>query len=89
MEPEEDATVMKHQQIKLENPYRLLTINLLPSLQEFHEVPYLKKFKFKRQDRVYPKEAPTQTFTAAKAEPLASASGARAEALPEAPPAGR
>uniref|UniRef100_A0A8C4HKC4 Poly [ADP-ribose] polymerase n=1 Tax=Dicentrarchus labrax TaxID=13489 RepID=A0A8C4HKC4_DICLA len=42
--------------------------------KEFHEIPFLKKFKFKRQDRVYPKVAPTQTLTAAKAQPLASAS---------------
>uniref|UniRef100_A0A8C6KUZ6 Poly [ADP-ribose] polymerase n=1 Tax=Nothobranchius furzeri TaxID=105023 RepID=A0A8C6KUZ6_NOTFU len=33
--------------------------------KEFHEVPFLKKFKFKRQDRAYPREAP----------PLPSASG--------------
>uniref|UniRef100_A0A8B9LEZ0 Poly [ADP-ribose] polymerase n=1 Tax=Astyanax mexicanus TaxID=7994 RepID=A0A8B9LEZ0_ASTMX len=26
--------------------------------KEFHEVPFLKKFKFKRQDRLFPKEAP-------------------------------
>uniref|UniRef100_A0AAX7SLP8 Poly [ADP-ribose] polymerase n=1 Tax=Astatotilapia calliptera TaxID=8154 RepID=A0AAX7SLP8_ASTCA len=42
--------------------------------KEFHEVSFLKKFKFKRQDRVYPKEAPTKTLTAAKSEPLPSAS---------------
>uniref|UniRef100_A0AAX7T9S7 Poly [ADP-ribose] polymerase n=1 Tax=Astatotilapia calliptera TaxID=8154 RepID=A0AAX7T9S7_ASTCA len=40
--------------------------------KEFHEVSFLKKFKFKRQDRVYPKEAPTKTLTAAKSEPLPS-----------------
>ncbi|XP_029966946.1 poly [ADP-ribose] polymerase 1 [Salarias fasciatus] len=57
--------------------------------KEFHEVSFLKKFKFKRQDRVYPKEAPTQTLTAAKAEPLASASSAPTERLPEAPPSGK
>uniref|UniRef100_A0A3Q3WS75 Poly [ADP-ribose] polymerase n=1 Tax=Mola mola TaxID=94237 RepID=A0A3Q3WS75_MOLML len=44
--------------------------------KEFYEVAVLKKFKFKRQDRVYPKEAPAQTLTAVKAEPLASASSA-------------
>ncbi|XP_004083528.1 poly [ADP-ribose] polymerase 1 [Oryzias latipes] len=55
--------------------------------KEFHEVPFLKKFKFKRQDRVYPKEAPTQTLTTAKAEPLASGSGALKEQLPEGAPA--
>ena len=59
------------------------------SFQEFHEVPFLKKFKFKRQDRVYPKEAPTQTLTAVKAEPLASASSAPMERLPEGAPAGQ
>uniref|UniRef100_A0A665TTH1 Poly [ADP-ribose] polymerase n=1 Tax=Echeneis naucrates TaxID=173247 RepID=A0A665TTH1_ECHNA len=30
--------------------------------KEFSEVPFLKKFKFKRQDRVYPKEAPSQSL---------------------------
>lgn len=54
--------------------------------KEFHEVPFLKKFKFKRQDRVYPKEAPTQSQTAVKAEPLASASSAVAKQLPSAAP---
>uniref|UniRef100_A0AAQ5Y165 Poly [ADP-ribose] polymerase n=1 Tax=Amphiprion ocellaris TaxID=80972 RepID=A0AAQ5Y165_AMPOC len=54
--------------------------------KEFHEVPFLKKFKFKRQDRLYPKEAPTKTLTAAKAEPLASASSAPTERLPEGAP---
>lgn len=55
--------------------------------KEFHEVPFLKKFKFKRQDRVYPKEAPSQSLTAGKAEPLASASSALTKKLPEmAPP---
>uniref|UniRef100_A0A667ZY40 Poly [ADP-ribose] polymerase n=1 Tax=Myripristis murdjan TaxID=586833 RepID=A0A667ZY40_9TELE len=33
--------------------------------KEFHEVPFLKKFKFKRQDRLYPKVAPAPTPTAA------------------------
>uniref|UniRef100_A0A671XEB0 Poly [ADP-ribose] polymerase n=1 Tax=Sparus aurata TaxID=8175 RepID=A0A671XEB0_SPAAU len=36
--------------------------------KEFHEVPFLKKFKFKRQNRLYPKEAPAQTPKAVKAE---------------------
>uniref|UniRef100_A0A672YT45 Poly [ADP-ribose] polymerase n=1 Tax=Sphaeramia orbicularis TaxID=375764 RepID=A0A672YT45_9TELE len=40
--------------------------------KEFHEVPFLKKFKFKRQDRMYPKEAPPQTLTTAKSEPRAN-----------------
>ncbi|KAK1888969.1 Poly [ADP-ribose] polymerase 1 [Dissostichus eleginoides] len=55
--------------------------------KEFHEIPFLKKFKFKRQDRVYPKEAPTETPSAAKAKPLASASGVKTEQLPEGAPA--
>ncbi|KAM8847132.1 poly [ADP-ribose] polymerase 1 [Synchiropus picturatus] len=54
--------------------------------KEFHEVPFLKKFKFKRQDRVYPVSAPTQTVTAPKAEPAPSASTAHAEPLPESAP---
>ncbi|KAK5852963.1 hypothetical protein PBY51_006793 [Eleginops maclovinus] len=55
--------------------------------KEFHEIPFLKKFKFKRQDRVYQKEAPTETVTAAKAKPLASASSAKTQQLPEGAPA--
>lgn len=31
--------------------------------QEFCEIPFLKKFKFKRQDRVFPKDAPLATPT--------------------------
>ncbi|XP_041832319.1 poly [ADP-ribose] polymerase 1 [Melanotaenia boesemani] len=54
--------------------------------KEFHEVPFLKKFKFKRQDRVYPKEAPSQSLTAGKAEPLAGASSALTKKLPETAP---
>uniref|UniRef100_A0A669B8M1 Poly [ADP-ribose] polymerase n=1 Tax=Oreochromis niloticus TaxID=8128 RepID=A0A669B8M1_ORENI len=37
--------------------------------KEFHEVSFLKKFKFKRQDRVYPKEAPTKTLTLPQGAP--------------------
>ncbi|XP_015201493.1 poly [ADP-ribose] polymerase 1 [Lepisosteus oculatus] len=37
--------------------------------KEFHEIPYLKKFKFKRQDRVFPRieatSAPSSTSTSA------------------------
>lgn len=51
--------------------------------KEFHEVPFLKKFKFKKQDRVFPKEAPTPTVV--KSEPLASASSAPVEQMTEAP----
>ncbi|XP_034018181.1 poly [ADP-ribose] polymerase 1 isoform X2 [Thalassophryne amazonica] len=53
--------------------------------KEFHEVPFLKKFKFKRQDRLFPKDVPAQTVTAVKAEPTASASSAPLEPLPEVP----
>ncbi|XP_063079036.1 poly [ADP-ribose] polymerase 1 [Engraulis encrasicolus] len=52
--------------------------------KEFHEVSFLKKFKFKRQDRMYPKEAPPPPPTSATA---ASAPSHSAKPLPEAPPA--
>uniref|UniRef100_A0A672YTF8 Poly [ADP-ribose] polymerase n=1 Tax=Sphaeramia orbicularis TaxID=375764 RepID=A0A672YTF8_9TELE len=55
--------------------------------KEFHEVPFLKKFKFKRQDRMYPKEAPPQTLTTAKSEPRASASSAPPLPMSEGAPA--
>uniref|UniRef100_A0A8C5H0G8 Poly [ADP-ribose] polymerase n=1 Tax=Gouania willdenowi TaxID=441366 RepID=A0A8C5H0G8_GOUWI len=42
--------------------------------KQFHEVSFLKKFKFKRQDRVYPKEAPAKTPTEVKVEALPNAS---------------
>ncbi|XP_012722785.2 poly [ADP-ribose] polymerase 1 [Fundulus heteroclitus] len=54
--------------------------------KEFNEVPFLKKFKFKRQDRVYPKEAPAQSLKPVKGETPASASSAPTERLPEAAP---
>uniref|UniRef100_A0A1A8NGA9 Poly [ADP-ribose] polymerase n=1 Tax=Nothobranchius pienaari TaxID=704102 RepID=A0A1A8NGA9_9TELE len=54
--------------------------------KEFHEVPFLKKFKFKRQDRAYPREAPAQTLTAAKTEPLPSASSGPMKQGPESAP---
>uniref|UniRef100_A0A3Q3ILG7 Poly [ADP-ribose] polymerase n=1 Tax=Monopterus albus TaxID=43700 RepID=A0A3Q3ILG7_MONAL len=54
--------------------------------KEFSEVPFLKKFKFKRQHRMYPKEAPIQTLKKAKAEPLPSASSTPTEHLPEGAP---
>lgn len=59
------------------------------SFQEFHEVPFLKKFKFKRQDRVYPKEAPPQTTTAVKAEAVAGASSGPTERATEAATSGQ
>ncbi|KAF7653732.1 hypothetical protein LDENG_00079310 [Lucifuga dentata] len=55
--------------------------------KEFHEVPFLKKFKFKQQDRMYPKVAPTPALTAVKSESLASASSAPAKLLSEGAPA--
>ncbi|XP_077408692.1 poly [ADP-ribose] polymerase 1 isoform X2 [Vanacampus margaritifer] len=51
--------------------------------KEFHELAFLKKFTFKRQDRVYPEEAPAPSQPAVKAEPRAGASGAPAQTLPE------
>lgn len=57
-------------------------------LQEFHEVAFLKKFKFKRQDRIFPKEAPAKPLTTTKSEPHASASSTVTDALPEGAPAG-
>ncbi|XP_061668275.1 poly [ADP-ribose] polymerase 1 [Syngnathoides biaculeatus] len=57
--------------------------------KEFQEVPFLKKFKFKRQDRVYPKDAPAQRQPEVKAEPLASASDAPVEPVPEGGPSGK
>ncbi|XP_041951051.1 poly [ADP-ribose] polymerase 1 isoform X1 [Alosa sapidissima] len=66
--------------------FRTLTPNRKDWLtpKEFHEVPFLKKFKFKRQDRVYPKDAPP-----APSAPTASAGApsALSKALPESPPA--
>uniref|UniRef100_A0AAV2KEV0 Poly [ADP-ribose] polymerase n=1 Tax=Knipowitschia caucasica TaxID=637954 RepID=A0AAV2KEV0_KNICA len=53
---------------------------------EFHEVPFLKKFKFKKQDRVFPKEAPAPAPADVKAEPKASASSAPMEAMLEPTP---
>lgn len=54
--------------------------------KEFHEVPFLKKFKFKRQDRVYPKDAPV-----APAAPTTTSLGASSipgsKAMLEAPSA--
>ncbi|XP_003971725.1 poly [ADP-ribose] polymerase 1 [Takifugu rubripes] len=53
--------------------------------KEFHEISFLKKFKFKRQNRIYPKEAPPQTVSAVKTESLASASSVPMS-LPEGAP---
>lgn len=49
---------------------------------------FLKKFKFKRQDRLYPKETPTQMVPAAVAKPLASVSSAPTELPLEGVPSG-
>uniref|UniRef100_A0A8C7GSF7 Poly [ADP-ribose] polymerase n=1 Tax=Oncorhynchus kisutch TaxID=8019 RepID=A0A8C7GSF7_ONCKI len=40
--------------------------------KEFHELPFLKKFKFKRQDRVFPKVAPPPASSASAPVPSAS-----------------
>ncbi|XP_056150659.1 poly [ADP-ribose] polymerase 1 [Lampris incognitus] len=55
--------------------------------KEFSEVPFLKKFKFKQQDRLYPKVDPTPTLTTATAEPHPSASSAPTKPLSEGAPA--
>ncbi|CAI9570907.1 unnamed protein product [Staurois parvus] len=50
--------------------------------KEFHEVPYLKKFKFKRQDRAFPPSvAPTAVAAPVSAKPVV-----KAEAVPEGKP---
>ncbi|XP_060772355.1 poly [ADP-ribose] polymerase 1 [Neoarius graeffei] len=41
--------------------------------KEFHEIPFLKKFKFKRQDRVFPKEPPSAPASCTAASASASA----------------
>ncbi|XP_020310641.1 poly [ADP-ribose] polymerase 1 isoform X2 [Oncorhynchus kisutch] len=53
--------------------------------KEFHELPFLKKFKFKRQDRVFPKVAPPPASSASA--PVPSASSAPSIPLPEGAPA--
>lgn len=47
-------------------------------LKEFHEISFLKKFKFKRQDRVFPKEPPAASAAAPASSSAASASGSAA-----------
>lgn len=54
--------------------------------KEFHEVPFLKKFKFKRQDRLLAKVAPPPP-SASAAAPVPSASSAPSRPLPEGAPA--
>lgn len=44
--------------------------------QEFCEIPFLKKFKFKRQDRAFPKDAPPATQTPSTASAAAATSAA-------------
>ncbi|KAK2864320.1 hypothetical protein Q7C36_003474 [Tachysurus vachellii] len=46
--------------------------------KEFHEIPYLKKFKFKRQDRVFPKEPPAAPSAAPASSTVTSASASAA-----------
>lgn len=55
--------------------------------KEFHEVSFLKKFKFKRQDRVFPKVAPAPPPATSAAAPVPSASSAPMRPLPEGAPA--
>ncbi|XP_023662803.1 poly [ADP-ribose] polymerase 1 [Paramormyrops kingsleyae] len=43
------------------------------SPKEFHEIPFLKKFKFKRQDKVLPKESPSGPATSAPTTSTSSA----------------
>ncbi|KAJ8009696.1 hypothetical protein DPEC_G00094190 [Dallia pectoralis] len=52
--------------------------------KEFHEITFLKKFKFKRQDRVFPKVAPAPPPSSSAA---AVVSSAPSRALPEGAPA--
>lgn len=58
-------------QVKLSN-------SLFVVLKEFHEIPFLKKFKFKRQDRVFPKEPPAAPAAAPASSAAASASASAA-----------
>lgn len=64
-------------------------------LKEFHEIPFLKKFKFKRQDRVFPKEPPASPAAAPASSTAASASASAASSssfpteLPTEVPAGQ
>ncbi|KAM9435896.1 poly [ADP-ribose] polymerase 1 [Clarias gariepinus] len=46
--------------------------------KEFHEISFLKKFKFKRQDRLFPKEPPAATATAPTSSAAAPAHGSAA-----------
>lgn len=62
---------------------KLLDITLYP--QEFHEIPFLKKFKFKRQDKVLPKESPSAPATSA---PTTSASSAASMSECQSAPSG-
>lgn len=54
--------------------------------KEFLEIPFLKKFKFKRQDRVFPKEPPAGPAAAPASAPAsstaASASSASSSGFP-------
>ncbi len=57
--------------------------------QEFSEIPFLKKFKFQRQDRVFPKDArpaaPNPSSAAAVTSAAPSASAAASNNLTEVP----
>ncbi|XP_007253978.3 poly [ADP-ribose] polymerase 1 [Astyanax mexicanus] len=53
--------------------------------KEFHEVPFLKKFKFKRQDRLFPKEAPAPPAVPASTATTAAATSSTSRAPIETP----
>ncbi|XP_076873886.1 poly [ADP-ribose] polymerase 1 isoform X2 [Brachyhypopomus gauderio] len=53
--------------------------------KEFHEIPFLKKFKFKRQDRVFPKDAPAPTAALAPSEAASATATASASSTSSAP----
>ncbi|KAM9552071.1 poly [ADP-ribose] polymerase 1 isoform 1-T1 [Salvelinus alpinus] len=55
--------------------------------KEFHELPFLKKFKFKRQDRVFPKVSAAPPPASSASAPVPSASSAPSIPLPEGAPA--
>uniref|UniRef100_A0A4W4FXV0 Poly [ADP-ribose] polymerase n=1 Tax=Electrophorus electricus TaxID=8005 RepID=A0A4W4FXV0_ELEEL len=53
--------------------------------KEFHEIPFLKKFKFKRQDRVFPKDAPAATVVPAHVDDPAARTRLHCAASPDKP----
>ncbi|KAK1796119.1 hypothetical protein P4O66_009200 [Electrophorus voltai] len=53
--------------------------------KEFHEIPFLKKFKFKRQDRVFPKDAPAATVVPAQSAAASAPAASSASSTSSAP----